>query len=43
MGIVRIKISVGVPMVGAVSTRPPLDRSLHSTGTYGSKEVLQRL
>jgi len=43
MGIVGIKFGIGVPVVRAVSTRPPLDRALHSTSTGSSKEVLQRL
>ena len=43
MGIVWVKIRIRVPMVRAVSTGPPLDRSFHGTSTCSSKEVLQRL
>src|SRR6267154_510324 len=43
MGIVGIKIGIRITVVRAVSTRPPLDRPLHSTSAHSSKEVLQRL
>ena len=43
VGVVRIKFGVGVPMVGAVAPRPPLDGALHGASTCGGKEVLQRL
>ena len=43
MGIVWIEVGIRVPVVCAVSTGPPLDRTLHSAGTRSGKEVLQRL
>lgn len=41
--VVRIKVRVGVTMVGAVATAPPLDRALDGTGARHGEEVLERL
>jgi len=40
---VRIEVGVGIPMVGAMSARPPPDRALNGTRTKNGKEILQRL
>jgi hypothetical protein len=42
VGIVRVKLGVGVPMVGTVTTTPPLDRTLDGASSEQGKEVLQR-
>ena len=41
MGVIRVKVGVGVTMVGTMATTPPLDRAFHSTCTGDSKDVLQ--
>jgi hypothetical protein len=40
MGIIRVEVRIRVPVVRAMSTRPPLDRPLHRTCTSNSKKVL---
>jgi hypothetical protein len=42
MGIVWIKVGIRIPVMCTVPTRPPLDRTFHSTCARSSKEVLQR-
>jgi hypothetical protein len=42
MRVVRVEISVGVSVVSAVTSGPPLDRTLDRASTRNSKEVLQR-
>ncbi len=43
VSIVRVKVSVGVAMMGTVTTRPPLDGAFDSTSTSEGEKVLQRL
>ena len=43
MRIVWIEFGIRVSVVRAVSTRPPLDRPLHSASACSSEEVLQWL
>lgn len=39
--IVRVEVGVGVAMVGAVTTAPPLDGALHSAGTCHGEKILE--
>ena len=41
--VVRVEVGVGVAVVCAMATRPPLDGSLDGAGAGSGKEVLQRL
>lgn len=41
VGIVGVKISVGVPVVSTVTACPPSNRSLNGAGAAQRKEVLQ--
>jgi hypothetical protein len=43
MSIVGVKIGICVPVMRAVSAGPPFYRTFHSTGTSGSKKILQWL
>lgn len=38
--IVRVKIGVGIPMVGTMPSGPPPDRALGSAGTCKGQEIL---
>jgi hypothetical protein len=40
VGVVRVEVGVGVTMVSAVTTRPPLDGTLNGTGAGHGQEVL---
>lgn len=42
VGVVGVKVGVGVAVVCAVATRPPLDGSFHCTSTEHGKNILQR-
>ena len=42
VGGVGIKLGVGVAVVSAVASRPPLDGALYCTGTSDSESVLKR-
>ena len=41
MGVVWVKVGVGVTMVSTMATTPPLDRALHSTCTGNREDVLE--
>lgn len=41
--VVGIEVRVGVAVMRAVATRPPLDGAFHGAGACSSQEVLQRL
>ena len=42
MGAIGVEVSVSVTMMSAVTTRPPLDRTLYSTRASECEEVLER-
>jgi len=41
MGAVRVQVGVGVTMVGTMTSRPPLDGTLNSTGSHETESVLE--
>jgi hypothetical protein len=41
MGVIRVKVCVGVTMMSTMATTPPLDRALDSTCTSNRKDVLE--
>jgi hypothetical protein len=43
VGVVRVKVGVGVAMVGAMTARPPLDRALDGASADDSENVLKCL
>ena len=43
VGTIRIELSIGVPMMGTMTTGPPLDRPLNGACTCDSEDVLQGL
>lgn len=43
VSVVRVEVGVGVTVVGAVTTRPPLDRAFGRTGACDSQHVLKWL
>lgn len=43
VSVVRVELSVSIPVVSSVTTRPPLDGTLNCTSASKGEEVLQRL
>lgn len=43
MRVVRVQLSVGVAMMGAMATRPPLDGALDGANTRQGKKILEGL
>lgn len=43
VGAIGVEISVGVTMMRAMTTRPPLDRALHGAGASHGQKVFERL
>jgi hypothetical protein len=41
VGVVRVELGIGVPMVSAVASGPPLDAALDGAGTCESEDILE--
>lgn len=43
VSVVRVKVRIGITMMSAVPSRPPLDGPLDGTSSRNSEDILQRL